>query len=216
MTEKALREAIVETCRRMNALGINQGKSGNVSARLGESAFLVTPSGMAYDVMRPEDVVRMTMAGEAGAAHRPSSEWRIHRDVLLARPEVGAIVHAHPIRATALACHGRPIPPFHYMVAVAGGADVRCAPYATFGTEALSKAAVEALDDRRACLLAHHGILALGHDPGSALDLAVEIETLAAMYLEAARLGEPPLLDDAEMARVLEAFRTYGGASARK
>ncbi len=208
--ERDLRRRIVDVCRRMNSLGLNQGKSGNVSARLDPCSFLITPSGMDYDSMRPTDVVHMSMDGVSIGSLAPSSEWRMHRHVFAARPDAIAIIHAHPVRSTALACHGRGIPPFHYMVAVAGGKDVRCAAYATFGTQELADAASSALDGRRACLLAHHGILALGEEPESALELAMEIETLSAMYLEALAIGEPPRLSDAEMERVLEAFASYG------
>jgi L-fuculose-phosphate aldolase len=214
--ERALREAIVATARRMNALGINRGKSGNVSARLAQPGFdgyLVTPTGVPYDETSPEDLVAMPFAGDETAARgalRPSSEWRFHRDLYATRPDVGAIVHTHSPFATTLACLDRGIPPFHYMVAVAGGADIRCAPYATFGTQELSDHALAALADRRACLLSHHGMIAVGASLKTALALAVEVETLAEMYWRALQIGEPTLLSDAEMARVLERFRTYG------
>lgn len=194
----------------MNAAGLNQGKSGNLSVRVGERCFLITPTGVSYDSLRPEDVVCMTFDETVMGRSAPSSEWRMHRDVLAARPEARAVLHAHPVRSTALACHGRAIPAFHYMVAVAGGADIRCAPYATFGTQALADGALEALEGRRACLLEHHGLLALGDGPEAALDLAIEVETLAAMYLEALSVGEPPVLPDDEMKRVLKAFAGYG------
>ncbi|MFW6369446.1 MAG: class II aldolase/adducin family protein [Myxococcota bacterium] len=208
--EAGLRRLMVDVCRRMNGAGLNQGKSGNLSARLEGGRFLMTPSGVDYEEMRPEDVVRMSMNGSFEGPFAPSTEWRMHRDLLLARPETGSILHAHSPRSTALACHGRGIPPFHYMVAVAGGTDVRCAPYATFGSPELASAAVEALQGRKACLLAHHGILCLGEGPREALDLAVEVEALSGMYLDSLAIGEPPRLSDAEMSRVLAAFETYG------
>ncbi len=209
-SEQDLRALMVETCRSMNSSGLNQGKSGNLSARLDPGVFLVTPSGMDYDSMRPDHIVRMTMQGAAHGSYAPSSEWRMHRDILLSRPDVCAVLHAHPIRSTALACHGRSIPAFHYMVAVAGGADIRCAAYATFGTQELADNALRALEGRRACLLEHHGMLALGDCPRSAFELATEVETLAAMYLEALTLGEPPRLSNEEMSRVSRAFAGYG------
>ncbi len=212
-----LRQALVATARRLNAAGINQGTSGNLSARC-EGGLLITPTSLPFEQMQPADLVAINFDGEplaqaAAEQRRPSSEWHLHADVLRSRPEVGAVVHCHSIRATALACHGRPIPSFHYMVAVAGGADIRCAPYALFGTAELSSLALQALSGRRACLLAHHGQVALGSGLDQALRLAIEVETLAAMYLEACRLGEPPLLGAAELERVQAqmAALLYGG-----
>ncbi len=205
----ALREAMIATARRMNASGLNQGTSGNLSQRV-EDGFLVTPTGMDYDTMVPEDLVLMRFDGTHEGRRAPSSEWRFHRDLLAARPEVGAVLHAHSMFCTTLACLRRGIPSFHYMVAMAGGADIRCAPYATFGTEELSRHAVAALEGRKACLLANHGMLALGGNLASTFKLAVEVETLAAMYWRALQVGEPVLLDAAEMAVVLEKFKTYG------
>jgi len=209
LEHRGLREEIIATARRMNDLGINQGKSGNVSHRVPEG-FLVTPTGMDYDTLELADIVLMGFDGSHAGARLPSSEWRFHRDILRARPEVNAVIHTHSMFATTLACLGAEIPPFHYMVAVAGGDSIRCAPYATFGTEELSRHAVHALEDRKACLLANHGMIAIGATLKSALALAVEVETLAAMYWRALQIGEPNLLDSAEMARVIEKFRTYG------
>jgi L-fuculose-phosphate aldolase len=214
--EHALREAIVATAREMNALGINRGKSGNVSARWREAGFdgyLVTPTGMPYASMVAADIVAMPLDGDADAARGerlPSSEWRFHRDIYRARPDAGAIVHTHSPFATALACLNRGIPAFHYMVAAAGGKDIRCAVYATFGTQGLSDHAVDALDGRNACLLANHGMIAVGASAASALALAVEVETLAEMYWRALAIGPPVLLSDTEMDSVVAKFRTYG------
>jgi len=205
----ALRREIIATARRMNALGINQGKSGNLSHRI-SGGFLVTPTGMDYDTLKPADIVAMDFDGAHRGPRLPSSEWRFHRDILAARPEANAVIHTHAMFATTLACLGREIPAFHYMVAVAGGDGIRCAPYATFGTEALSRHAVSALEGRKACLLANHGMIAVGDTLKATLALAVEVETLAAMYWRALQVGEPNLLDAAEMARVIEKFRTYG------
>jgi L-fuculose-phosphate aldolase len=209
MDERALRQEIIATAIAMNARGINRGKSGNVSARTA-SGFLVTPTGLAYESMHPSDVVAMTMDGAAHGARAPSSEWRFHRDIYAARAEAQAIVHAHSPFATTLSCLERGIPAFHYMVAVAGGSDIRCAPYATFGTQELSDHALGALDGRTACLLANHGMIALGADLAGALALAIEVEALAEQYWRALQIGEPSLLSEAEMAVVLEKFRTYG------
>jgi L-fuculose-phosphate aldolase len=200
---------MIATARKMNAAGLNQGTSGNLSVRV-EEGFLLTPTGMDYDALVPEDLVLMRFDGPPEGRRRPSSEWQLHRDILASRPEVGAVLHAHPMFCTTLACLRRGIPAFHYMVAAAGGTDVRCAPYATFGTEELARGALAALDGRKACLMANHGMLALGADLAGAFKLAVEVETLAAMYWRALQVGEPVILDGAEMARVLEKFKTYG------
>lgn len=192
----------------MNALGINRGKSGNVSARI-DRGFLVTPSALDYDKTRPEDIVAVDDADRTLGRRSPSSEWRFHRDIYAARSDVDAIVHAHAPFATTIACLDRAIPAFHYMVAAAGGTDIRCAPYATFGTQALSDAAVRALEGRRACLLAHHGMIAVGASLDAALALAVEVETLSQIYWQALAVGEPGLIDEAQMREVVERFAGY-------
>lgn len=214
--ERALREAVIATAREMNAVGINRGKAGNVSARLCTGTYdgyLITPTGMPYAEITREDIVALPLDGTPEAspgARLPSSEWRFHRDIYRARADAGAIVHTHAPFATSLACLARGIPAFHYMVAVAGGKDIRCAPYATFGTQALSDHALAALDGRTACLLANHGTIAVGVSLPKALALAVEVETLAEMYWRALQVGEPVLLSDAEMDVVIAKFRTYG------
>ena len=212
LAHRSLRAELIAAARRMNALGVNQGKSGNLSQRIA-GGFLVTPTGMDYDALRPADIVEMDFAGNARGKRLPSSEWRFHRDILASRADVAAVVHTHSVFATTLACLGRGIPAFHYMIAVAGGDSIRCAPYATFGTPALSRLAVRALRDRKACLLANHGMIALGGSIRAALALAVEVETLAAMYWRALQVGKPVLLGRAEMRRVLEKFKTYGQQS---
>jgi L-fuculose-phosphate aldolase len=209
MDELALRKHIIATALEMNARGLNRGKSGNVSARMNDG-FLVTPTGFAYAAMQPEDVVAMMQDGTARGPRLPSSEWRFHRDIYAARGEVDAIVHAHSPFATSLACLGRDIPPFHYMIALAGGKDIRCAAYATFGTQKLADHALCALEGRNACLLANHGMIAVGVSLTAALALAVEVEALAEQYSRALQIGTPNLLSDAEMEVVLEKFRTYG------
>ncbi len=211
--DSALREDVIATALGMNTAGINRGKSGNVSARRRDAdfdGFLITPTGVPYPRLAREQIVAMTLDGEVLGSWLPSSEWRFHRDIYAARADVDAIVHTHAPFATSLACLERGIPPFHYMVAVAGGRDIRCAPYATFGTQALSDLAVTALAGRQACLLAHHGMIAVDTSLAKALALAVEVETLAEMYWRALQIGEPALLSDAEMDVVLEKFRTYG------
>jgi len=206
-----LRAAVITGCRALISLGLTYGTSGNVSVRRDSVALFVSPTGMTYEALEPDDVPLVTLDGRWFGRRRPSSEWRFHRDIMAARPEVGAIVHAHSRHATALACTGRGIPAFHYMVAVAGGEDIRCAPYHTFGTQELSDAALMALEGRKACLLAHHGIIALGGDLRAALKLAGEVESLAAQYCVALALGNVGRLDAAEMRRVAETFRTSYG-----
>ena len=209
MNELALRAAIIATAIQMNDRRINSGKSGNVSART-ETGFLITPTGLPYESMRAEDIVAVTLGGVATGPRLPSSEWRFHRDIYIDRPDAGAIVHAHSPFATTLACLGRGIPAFHYMVAVAGGKDIRCAPYATFGTQELSDSALVALSGRRACLLANHGMIAVDASLEAALALAIEVEALAEQYWRALQIGAPNLLSDAEMDIVLDKFKSYG------
>ena len=204
------RATVIHACRELTRRGLTHGTSGNVSVRYDEQRFFVSPSGMDYEALQADDVPLMDVEGRWFGRRRPSSEWRFHRDIFKSRYDVGAIVHTHSPRATALACTGRGIPAFHYMVAVAGGSDIRCAPYHAFGTQELSDAALAALQERRACLLANHGVIATGADLPSALSLAGEVENLALQYCAALALGEVRILDDAEMCRVLEKFRTYG------
>jgi L-fuculose-phosphate aldolase len=209
--DREKRQSIIDACLRMNTLGINQGTSGNISLRHGEG-MLVTPTSTPYEAMQPEHIVYMHLDGNHDPAQRPSSEWRFHRDILKARPEVQAIVHAHPPYSTMLAIMGMEIPPVHYMVAVAGGDTIRCAPYATFGTQELSEHAARALEGRTACLLAHHGMIAVGPSLPKALWLAVEVETLARQYHGCLQIGTPPLLSKEEIERVRLRMAGYGHA----
>ena len=211
MKPKRLRGQVLDTARAMNASGINRGTAGNVSARC-RDGFLITPSGIPYDLCTPAQLVVMTLGGDVRGEGKPSSEWRFHRDIYAARPEVEAIVHTHSPHATTLACLGKPIPAFHYMVAAAGGEDIRVAEYATFGTQELSDNAIVALEGRRACLLDRHGVIATGSDCRRALALAIEVENLAEMYCKLLAIGEPRVLDSAVMERVVERFRGYGPA----
>jgi L-fuculose-phosphate aldolase len=208
MDEAGLRAGIVATYRDLARAGLNSGRSGNVSARFG-AGMLITPSGSGAEA-EPAELVSVDMDGQARGERAPSSEWRFHRDIYRAHPDAHAVVHAHPPHATALACLRRGLPAFHYMVASAGGRDIRCADYATFGGEALSHNILAALQGRRACLMANHGLVAFGASLPAAFDLAVEVESLARQYLLACGAGEPVLLDDAEMDRVLEKFASYG------
>lgn len=204
-----LRRAVIETCLAMKAEGINQGTSGNVSARAG-NGFLVTASGVDYQDMQASQVVEVSLSGTYEGPWKPSSEWRMHRDIYAGFDSAGAVVHTHSNYATALSCLRKDIPPFHYMIAVAGGDTLRCADYATFGTEALSTSMMTALQDRRACLLANHGAICFGPTLAKALWLAVEVETLCKQYFLACQAGKPVLLTKKQMAEVTELFKTYG------
>lgn len=208
--EADMRLRMVAACRAMNAGGLNHGTSGNLSVRLDARHCLITPSGVAYDAMEPTDIAILAEDGRWRGPLRPSSEWRFHADIMRARPDAGAILHTHSRHATALACLGEGIPAFHYMVAVAGGSSIRCAPYARFGTKALSELALVALSDRKACLLVHHGMIVIAATPEKALTLAREVDELAAVYLLARAAGTPKTLDEDEMAGVLALFASYG------
>ena len=207
--ERTQREAIIASCLRMEALGLTQGTSGNIAVRW-KDGLLITPSGVPYGAMRAEDIVMLGFNGAFEGAMAPSSEWRIHAAVLADRPELGAVVHGHPTYCTALAIRGQEIPAVHYMVAAFGGPTVRCASYATYGTEELSEVALAALEGRTACLLANHGMLAAGTTLDRAMWLAVELETLARQYVTALQLGPPAILPEEEIARVIEKFANYG------
>jgi L-fuculose-phosphate aldolase len=203
------RADVLATARAMNANGLNRGTAGNVSVRHGDG-FYVTPTGMDYEESVPEDMVFVRLDGRVEGRRNPSSEWRFHRDIYTARPESGAIIHTHASFATALACRGEAIPPFHYMIARFGGSDIRCAGYATFGTQELSDEMLKALLDRCACLMAHHGMVVFGRDLKQAFALAVELEALCEQYWRVLALGEVRLLPEEEMQRVIAKFRDYG------
>jgi L-fuculose-phosphate aldolase len=210
----SLCEQLLDTARAMTAAGLNTGTAGNASVRLGDDlqqqGFLITPSGVPASRCRADDMVRVHADGRSEGRLAPSSEWQLHRDLYANFPTAGAILHAHAPFSTALACQRRDIPPFHYMIARFGGSTIRCARYATFGTQALSNAAVEALRERSACLLGNHGMVVWGRDLEHALAQAVEFETLCEQYWRTCQLGTPALLTEAEMADVIERFRWYG------
>lgn len=211
MSDLALRKEIIAAANAMSQSGLSPGKSGNVSARHEDGRILITPTGVAYVDLKPPHIVALDTGGNIVAGLLlPSSEWHFHVAIYNARTDVNAIVHTHSLHATALACAHREIPAFHYMVAVAGGDNIRCAPYATFGTHELAHYALAALEGRRACLLANHGQIAMGETPAKALAMAHEVETLAAQYVTALHIGQPNILDTDEMIRVLEKFKTYG------
>lgn len=210
MTDEAgLRQAMVEASLELVARGLNRGTSGNVGVRCAEG-LLVTPSGVPASELDARSMVRLAANGDVVGAGIPSSEWRFHRDILAARPDLNAVVHVHSPFATTLACLGLEVPPFHYMIAAAGGTTIRCAPYALFGTQELSDNALAALKDRKACLLANHGMIAAGADLNRALALCVEVESLCEQYWRARQLAEPRHLSDAQMAEVMQKFQTYG------
>lgn len=202
-------EQLLQTVRAMAQAGLNKGTSGNASIRL-DDGFLVTPSGVPVEKLTANSMVYMDWHGGPEAGKKPSSEWRFHRDIFQARPEIGAVVHSHSMFATTIACMGRNVPPFHYMIATAGGDDIRCAPYALFGTQTLSDSAVAALQDRKACLLAHHGMIAVGKTLPQALEIAVEVENLCEQYWRLLQLGEPKLLTPEQMREVHAQFTGYG------
>jgi L-fuculose-phosphate aldolase len=212
MAEAELRQAVVEACRAMNALGINQGTSGNISVRHG-GMMLISPSAVPYESMTADQIAAMPIAGEYGAWSgplKPSTEWRIHLDIMRSRPDIGAVVHGHPPYATALAITRREIPACHYMIAAFGGHNVRCAPYATYGTSELAQHALEALRDRNACLLANHGVVVCGPALARTMWLAVELETIARQYYHSLLIGGPIILSDAAVAATAEKLGSYG------
>jgi L-fuculose-phosphate aldolase len=209
MKHEKLRREIIAACIEMNARGINQGTSGNISARVPEG-FVITPSGMPYAEMKPADLVVMHLDGSHEGTRKPSSEWRFHRDIMKTKPEVGAVVHTHSMFATTLSCLRLDIPAVHYMVAAAGGHDVRCTPYATYGTQELANHVLKALKDRSACLLANHGMIVVGPSLKKAFWLAIEVETLAAQYWRALQIGKPFILTKKEIGAVIDKFRNYG------
>jgi len=203
------REDLLNSALALQALGLNQGTSGNASERHGDG-FLITPSGMPINEMSTNSMVEMNMQGEAIDAGKPSSEWRFHRDIYQARPEVVAVIHTHSMFATTLASLRLEIPAFHYMIAVVGGDSIRCSDYALFGTQRLSDNAIEALKERRACLLANHGMIAVGKSLQQALDVALEVETLCEQYWRALQIGKPSILSAEEMRAIFDQFKGYG------
>lgn len=211
--ERQLRTEIVESCLNMSRLGINKGTAGNVSVRFG-NGFLISPTGIPYDKMTPDHVVAMNWDATFEGDILPSSEWRFHRDILKARPDLNAVVHTHSTHATAVSILERDIPAIHYVIAAAGGATIRCAPYEIFGSQALADRVITALEGRRACLMAHHGVITAHVSIPRALALAVTVEELAELYLLCLKTGaEPPILNDEQIAEVLERFKTYGQQS---
>lgn len=213
-TDKEKASQIVEASQRLVSIGMNRGSCGNISARCettfkGSDSFLVTPSGIDPEKMPPESICLMNMSGETVEGSKPSSEWRMHRDIYDARPEIHAIVHTHSPFATTLACMQLEVPPFHYMIAVTGGNTIPCAPYALFGSQELSDSALDCLENRYACLLAHHGMLALGHNLEHAMAIAIEVESLCEQYWRILQTGHLKILSEKQMSAVHEKFRDY-------
>lgn len=215
MKHETIRREMIATCIFMNERGINQGTSGNISVRIDEG-FLITPSGVPYDEMKPEDIVTMKLDASHKGPRKPSTEWRFHRDIMEKKPEVGAVIHLHSMFCTSLSMLRREIPAVHYMIAAAGGPTVPCVPYVTWGTQQLADYIVEALQNRHACLLSNHGMVCVGPNLKKAAWLAVEIETLAAQYWRALQAGVPYVLPDEEIANVMERFKSYGQADTKR
>ena len=208
------RNQIIEYSLKLNSTSLSPLRSGNISLRAMENdieGYLITPSGKKYETLKPEDIVFMGLNEDEknDPTNKPSSEWRFHRDIYKNKKEAHAIVHAHSPHATAVSSHGKPIPPFHYMIALAGGDDIKCAEYATFGTEELSKNVIKALENRSACLMSNHGQVAFGKNLEDAFELAQEIENICHQYIIALRLGEPKILSLEEMKKVLDKAKNY-------
>ncbi|HOM13605.1 MAG TPA: class II aldolase/adducin family protein [Rubrivivax sp.] len=213
MSDEALRRSAVAAVKRLDALGLNRGSSGNLSLRSPAGGFWITPTGMACEEIVPNSLVWLADDGTVKQGDwAPSTEWPFHRAIYLARPDLQAIVHTHSPHATALACLRRPLPAVHYMVAIAGGDDVPCTPYHLFGSDALSAAVADAFEARDACLLANHGLVAGGATLAQAMKVALEVEALAGIYLQTLAAGTPTLLSHAQMAEVIERFKSYGKA----
>ena len=209
--KKELTSLLASSALKLQEMGLNHGATGNCSCR-DDDTFLITPSGVDTENLSADKMVRMDFSGnivESKFNLKPSSEWRFHQDIMSNREEVGAVVHTHSIYASSVSLFNKEIPPFHYMIAVAGGDSVRCAPYAMFGTQELSDNIIGALDDRKACLIANHGLVAIGENLREALQIAEEIEHLCHLYIEAKKLGEPNLLNEEQMSEVIKRFKTY-------
>ena len=209
------RSQIIEYSLKLNSTNLSPLRSGNISVKAKEDnidGYLITPSGKKYESLKPEDIVFMGLNKEVeknDSGNNPSSEWRFHRDIYINKKEAHAIVHAHSPHATAVSSHGKPIPPFHYMIALAGGDDIKCAEYATFGTEELSKNVIKALENRSACLMSNHGQVAFGKNLDNAFELAQEIENICHQYTIALKLGKPRILSFEEMKKVLDKAKNY-------
>jgi len=208
MNEQQSRQQLLATSQRMVELGLNRGTAGNASVRLGDG-ILITPSALPVAEMSTDSMVRMDLEGKVLQGGKPSSEWRFHRDIFVARPEIGAVLHMHSTFATTIACLGKDVPAVHYHIAIAGGDSIRCTPYTIFGEQNLSDLALEALRDRKACLLGNHGMIALGKDLADALSVAQEVEYLCEIYWRTLQAGTPQILTAQQMHAVKEKFVEY-------
>ena len=206
------RKEVIKFSIRLNTTNLSPLRSGNISVRSIENSvegFLITPSGKKYDTLKEEDIVFVSNDGNHDANLKPSSEWRFHKDIYLKKPDAKAIVHAHSPHATAVSAHGKDIPAFHYMIALAGGDSIKCAKYATFGTQELSDNIIDALENRKACLMSNHGQVAFGENLESAFELAEELENICHQYINTIKLGDPKILSSSEMDVILEKVKNY-------
>ena len=213
-----LKEEVIKFSQRLNSTNLSPLRSGNVSVRTtsdGIEGFLITPSGKKYETLKVEDIVFLELNKEYdflkifNSGLNPSSEWRFHQDIYLKKKEAKAIVHAHSPHATAVSTHGKAIPAFHYMIALAGGDDIKCAKYGTFATKELSKNILNALEKRKACLMSNHGQVAIGQNLKQAFELAEEVENICHQYVIALKLGQPKILSFSEMQKILEKIKNY-------
>ena len=206
------RKEVIKYSLKLNTTNLSPLRSGNISVRSIENSvegFLITPSGKKYDTLKEEDIVFVSNKGNHDTNLKPSSEWRFHKDIYLKKPDAKAIVHAHSPHATAVSAHGKDIPAFHYMIALAGGDSIKCAKYATFGTQELSDNIINALEDRKACLMSNHGQVAFGENLESAFELAEELENICHQYINTIKLGNPKILSSSEMDVILEKVKNY-------
>lgn len=208
--EMTLRKTLCMTAQKLVDCKLNHGTTGNVSVRLDKNAFLITPSGISPENLSKDTIVKMFFSGKIEGRFAPSSEWQLHQDILYHRPDINAVIHVHSPFATTMACLQKDIPAFHYMIAVTGGSSIHCAPYALFGTKALSESALSAIKDKNACLLAHHGMVAVGRNLNHAFSIAVEVESLCEQYWRILQIGEPVILSEMQMHEVMEQFKQYG------
>ena len=204
-----LRLEVIKYAKMLNTKKLSALRSGNISARY-KDGFLITPSGVKYSSLKSKDIVFVSLKGEFDKKKvTPSSEWRFHQDIYKNKIEAKAIVHAHSNCATAISTHGKGIPAFHYMVALAGGNDIKCATYATYGTRELSKNILKALKQRKACLIGNHGQIAFSENLSKAFELAEEVENLSNQYIKALKIGKPKILSSKEMIKVLSKAKNY-------
>jgi len=210
--EMSYQEDLFQSSLILNRQGLNHGATGNLSCR-SSNAFFITPSGVNFENLDAESMVEVSIDGnviDSESNHKPSSEWLFHRDIYASRDDINAIVHTHSVFSSTLSVLGKGIPSFHYMIAVAGGDSIRCSDYALFGTQELSNNIIIAMEQRKACLISNHGMIAIGRDLNEAINIAIEVEHLAQLYVQAKMIGTPKLLNDIQMLEVINKFKTYG------